>query len=58
MQDFEGKAKVELLRWVVTFFLKEEIKIPRLEKDSVFSAKLTFHPFLKSCICLCGLPIG
>ena len=58
MQDFEGKAKVELLRWVVTFFLKEENAALDCEKDSVFSAKLTFHPFLKSCICLCGLPIG
>ena len=44
MQDFEGKAKGELLRQFVTFFPQEEIKIPRLEKDSVSLIKVPFYP--------------
>ena len=44
MQDFEGKAKGGLLRRTVTFLPQEEIKIPRLGKESVLPIKLHFHP--------------
>ena len=44
MQDFKGRAKGGLLRRTVTFLPQEEIKIPRLGKESVLSIKLHFHP--------------
>ncbi len=44
MQDFEGRAKRELLWRVVTSFGRKTLIISRVGKDSVSPIKIPVHP--------------